>query len=48
MMHEFPVTLPGSAFITVDVMQSELGDDEFIGGCTIDLEDRYFSSNWRR
>jgi len=42
------VLLPGSAFITIEIFEKHITSDFLIGSCKIDLEDRYFSKNWRK
>ena len=41
--YEFKCTLPGSAFLRIEVWDDDLFDEDMIGFTEIDVEDRYFS-----
>ena len=46
---EFPLILPGSAVVDIQVWQEEInGTDTMVGHTKVDLEDRYFSNHWNR
>lgn len=44
---EFPVMLPGDAVVRVEAWDYDGIGDDYIGCTNIDIEDRYFSTNWR-
>ncbi len=47
-MYQFDGTFPGSAPLVIKLMDyDDIFGDELIGETTIDLEDRYFSSEWQ-
>jgi hypothetical protein len=47
--YELPCTLPGNAFLRVEVWDDDgYGEDEMIGYTEADLEDRYLSQKWRK
>ena len=42
-------SIPGSSFLRIEVWDDiSFGEDEMIGYTEVDLEDRYFSSVWRK
>ena len=41
--YEFKCTLPGSAFLRIEVWDDDTFDEDMIGYTEIDVEDRYFS-----
>ena len=48
--YEYPVKIPGSAFMRIEVWDGKTGlgdEDEMIGYTEIDLEDRHFTGEWR-
>lgn len=46
-MFEFPqVTIPGSAYVKIDVSKKGALGEEYIGSTLVDLEDRIFSPMW--
>jgi hypothetical protein len=46
--YEFPVTIPGESRLRVKIFDYDrFGSDDLIGQTEIDLEDRWFSSEWR-
>jgi hypothetical protein len=46
-MYQFDGTFPGSAPLVIKMMDyDDIFGDELIGETSIDLEDRYFSSEW--
>jgi len=45
---EFPITMPGDAAIDVQVWDYDGIGDDHIGSTSIDIEDRWFSKNWRQ
>eukprot|EP00490_Sorites_sp_Unknown_P025991 CAMPEP_0114659606 /NCGR_PEP_ID=MMETSP0191-20121206/18200_1 /TAXON_ID=126664 /ORGANISM="Sorites sp." /LENGTH=338 /DNA_ID=CAMNT_0001885365 /DNA_START=520 /DNA_END=1537 /DNA_ORIENTATION=+ len=44
---ELPIKLPGPSKLIIEVWDYDGIGDDFIGSTTIDIEDRYFSPNWR-
>jgi len=44
---EFPINLPGDALLRIDVVDWDGLGDDLIGSTEIDIEDRYFSEDWR-
>jgi hypothetical protein len=44
---EFPCQIPGVAQLQIEVWDYDGIGDDFIGGTAIDIEDRWFSEQWR-
>lgn len=44
---EFPVTLPGDAVLTIESWDWDGIGDDLIGSTEIDIEDRYYTTDWR-
>jgi hypothetical protein len=44
---EFPCTIPGASLLNVSVYDYDGIADDLIGSTIIDIEDRWFSRNWR-
>jgi Ca2+-dependent lipid-binding protein len=48
-MYELETTLPGPSFLKIEVWDhDDFFSDELIGRTKIDLEDRFFSSQWNK
>ena len=44
---EIPIQLPGPSKLSIEIWDYDGIGDDFIGKTVIDIEDRYYSSNWR-
>lgn len=44
---EFPVTVPGDALLTVESWDYDGIGDDLIGSTTVDIENRWFTTDWR-
>jgi hypothetical protein len=44
---EFPITLPGDAFLDIELWDWDGVGDDLIGSVRIDIENRWFTTDWR-